>query len=173
MCKKNKNRRRRLTGRADMSVSQMFFPTCVCKTPTRVPKKWGSECHIQGNVFQLCVSNVMIIIYWSWYAFVRKERHSFSPFFIRVSFFYRVLKRERNTRQTVTDNLNNYTPLIWSCCLYVLYEYYYRNVFSMYIWFYSCLIMYFMYFYCMTMYSHCVFMYDYPDWGFSVLFTQL
>jgi len=25
----------------------------------------------------------------------------------------------------------------------------------------------------MTMYSHCMFMYDYPDWGFSVLFPQL
>jgi len=24
----------------------------------------------------------------------------------------------------------------------------------------------------MTMYSHCMFMYDYPDWGFSVLFPQ-
>jgi hypothetical protein len=30
-----------------------------------------------------------------------------------------------------------------------------------------------MYFYCMTMYSHCMFMYDYPDRGFSVLFPQL
>jgi hypothetical protein len=30
-----------------------------------------------------------------------------------------------------------------------------------------------MYLYGMTMYSHCVFMYDYPDWGFSVRFTQL
>jgi hypothetical protein len=25
----------------------------------------------------------------------------------------------------------------------------------------------------MIMYSHCMFMYDYPDWGFSVLFPQL
>jgi len=29
---------------------------------------------------------------------------------------------------------------IWSCCLYIFYEYYYHNNFlSMYIWFYSCL----------------------------------
>jgi len=25
----------------------------------------------------------------------------------------------------------------------------------------------------MSMYSHCMFMYNYPDWGFSVLFPQL
>jgi len=25
----------------------------------------------------------------------------------------------------------------------------------------------------MTVYSHCILMSDYPDWGFSVLFSQL
>ena len=31
-------RNRILTGGADMSVSQMFFSTCVCRIPARVPK---------------------------------------------------------------------------------------------------------------------------------------
>jgi hypothetical protein len=44
---------------------------------------------------------------------------------------------------------------IRSCSLYVFYKYYYHfpsyslgSILSMYIWFYSCLIMQFMYFYC-------------------------
>jgi hypothetical protein len=63
---------------------------------------------------------------------------------------------------------------IWSCCLYVFYEYYYHNIFFINVYMVLFLFNNVIYvFYCMPMFSHCMFMYDYPDWGFSVFFSQL
>ena len=71
-----------------------------------------------------------------------------------------------NTNRRLMDNMK----LLLICILRVLLSQYFL---SMYICFYTCLIMWFIYFYCMTMYSHCMFMYDYPEWGFSSVVRQM
>ena len=70
---------------------------------------------------------------------------------------------------------------MWSCCLYVFYEYYYYICsYSLGSIFYQCIYGFIPVWSCnlcifsvMTINYHFMFMYGYPDWGFSVLFPQL
>jgi hypothetical protein len=58
---------------------------------------------------------------------------------------------------------------IWICCLCVFYEYYYHNTF---IPVYVVLFLFYNVIYAFLLYDG-MFMYDYTNWSFSVLFPQL
>jgi hypothetical protein len=59
---------------------------------------------------------------------------------------------------------------IWSCCLYVFYEYYYHNIFFINV--YVVLFLFNNVIYVFLLYD-CTFMYDYPDWGFFRAFSSV
>ena len=102
---------------------------------------------------------------------------------VRRSFFRAVTLLRKGQNNSLPAHMY-VTFRIWtirSCCLYVFYEYYYHiPSYSLGSIFYQCMYGFISVWWCklcifivMTMYSYCIFMYDYPDWGFSVLFPQL